>query len=929
MRILDVLPSRKSGIFLSVVSGLIAMGAMPQAIAQDEEVVDEVVVTGSYIKRRIQSDSSSPISILGSEHFGEIGAKSVPDIVNSLTVNSGAQIHTNSFVQERSAGSTNINLRGLGVSSTLVLLNGNRTTLGPDVDQDGHQSVNLSALVPMIAVDRVEILKDGASSLYGSDAVAGVVNFITRDSFDGLEFTGTFSENVYDSQLIDFGVIFGAGSERGHVMAAVNYMTIDGVPNGHPLVRENYASHHTSNTGYANPSNIINFFGPPSPARINMYDPQCGAISADRPEGLVYIRGICRMNYGYYGDLIVEEERLQIYSSGSYNMTDNFEVFGEVGIANNEVIYGTVPTQPAINTVYVPENHPDIQIFNATAFFPGDPTPFTTAGVPLTALVGPNYEVQPIVKWWGRPLGAGTDTPTSKTTRPVDQWRTRLGVRGDINENWDYEVGYSWSSSQSADSRQSIVKHEFQEALYGRGGPNNDEWYYFAMDSQDLNSQEVMDQVLGVYSFETEATQKVIDARVTTNNLFDMGGGSAGAAFGVQFRKDTLAYDYNNQAEKLQFIFFIGGDDFLIESETEAAFVELALPFTEDITVNLSARYEDLGTDDTVDPKVALLWQPTENWSLRASWGTAFRTPPVFGSEGAKVYAAGAGFGSAFLSITEHNPNTPLVPQESTTINVGATFTSDNGITASVDYFNFDYDNFIAGEASTAVLGSCLDVIAAWEVANPGMTPDRNALCPQVEWNADVVISVTRYISNAKFLTTDGIDLSFSWAIDTDSVGTFTPFFESTYLLSYEVGDPTLGTTIDGLGVRNFGNIGSSNTELKANAGLRWHMGNHAANIFVRYTDDYLSDQAFVDNGGSLSDPADFLPIDSMTTVDIQYSLQLPNIFGAAEGSGALTIGARNVTDETASLVGSAGGFDERMHDPRGREVYLGVTLGF
>ena len=132
--------------------------------------------------------STWTIATVGREDMTNMGATSLADIVNNLTENNGAQIYSDSFEQARSAGTANINLRGLGVTSTLVLLNGRRQTLTPAVTENGDQFVDLNTLVPLIAVERVEILKDGASALYGSDAVAGVVNFITRSGFTGFEY---------------------------------------------------------------------------------------------------------------------------------------------------------------------------------------------------------------------------------------------------------------------------------------------------------------------------------------------------------------------------------------------------------------------------------------------------------------------------------------------------------------------------------------------------------------------------------------------------------------------------------------------------------------------------------------------------------------------------------------------------------------------
>ena len=130
------LPSIKSGIFLSTFATLLAVAGMPLAVAQDadDEEIENIIVTGSYIKRA-QSDMASPIQIIDSDMIADIGARTLPDLINTLTINTGAQIYANHLDQGRNAGTTNINLRGLGESSTLVLLNSTRNTLTPAVNR--------------------------------------------------------------------------------------------------------------------------------------------------------------------------------------------------------------------------------------------------------------------------------------------------------------------------------------------------------------------------------------------------------------------------------------------------------------------------------------------------------------------------------------------------------------------------------------------------------------------------------------------------------------------------------------------------------------------------------------------------------------------------------------------------------------------------
>ena len=146
---------------------------------------EEVIVTGSYIKGS-PTDGASPVEIYDRNVIESIGAINVADITANTAVNSGSENNADSFTSGATQGRTNVNLRGLGLSSTLVLIDGRRVTFSGAVANDGSVFVDTSQ-IPTIALERVEILKEGAAAVYGSDAIAGVVNYIFRRDFTGFE----------------------------------------------------------------------------------------------------------------------------------------------------------------------------------------------------------------------------------------------------------------------------------------------------------------------------------------------------------------------------------------------------------------------------------------------------------------------------------------------------------------------------------------------------------------------------------------------------------------------------------------------------------------------------------------------------------------------------------------------------------------------
>ena len=143
-----------------------------EANVEKKEDIEMIMVTGSFVRRSENFESPSPLSVVDSVAIDALGAKNIADITQTLTINTGAENNPDAFTQNATAGTSNINLRGLGVASTLVLLNNKRQVVTAQPTNNGLNFVDTSSLVPMIAIDRVEIIKDGASALYGSDAVA-------------------------------------------------------------------------------------------------------------------------------------------------------------------------------------------------------------------------------------------------------------------------------------------------------------------------------------------------------------------------------------------------------------------------------------------------------------------------------------------------------------------------------------------------------------------------------------------------------------------------------------------------------------------------------------------------------------------------------------------------------------------------------------
>ena len=890
---------------------LLTVGVLPAQAQQtgndEDDYIEEVIVTGSYIRKTSQFDSPSPIETVDAGQLEAIGAKNIADVIQTLTINTGSQNNPDAFTQNSTTGTSNFNLRGLGVSSTLVLLNGKRQVLTGLPTNEGLNFVDTSSLVPLIAVDNIEILKDGAAALYGSDAVAGVVNFKTRDNFEGLEITGDyqFVSDEGDQSEYVLQALFGAQGDRSSVIAAISYT--DRSPLSTLEKRLSRPQDDTSNLG--NPGS---YFFPAGPlVGLPIIDPTgCSSVGGFEtllaPPGTVpgLNIGLCGFDFGDYFNLVPDETRLNGFARGAYQLTDTIEANMEIGFARNRVIRGNSPTFPNLLFPSVPASNPG--------------NPFGTT-----------------VNFFGRAIGNGGEV--SPSINELDTWRFAGGLEGEFANGWYWEASYVGAKNESVNSTADTLGQEFQDALNGFGGtrcngptnpavlPGVGDCSYFNPFATSLlgvlpNSQDTINSFTARQVLDTTSELQTVQG-VISGELFEMPAGMASIAIGGQYRKEELQHDYNSLANADRFAFVIGNPDFNADRDVNAAFVELGLPLADTFDLQLAVRYEDYGgaIGSTTDPKIAGIFRPTDTFTARASYSTAFRAPSLFqsfgGSTSLNQISDPLNPGLNFAAVrSSANPN--LTPEESDAYNIGASFEPVDGLVLDLDYWSFEFTDVIIQENFQAVLNAFPnDPNRVVRVAGPGSP----------------VTQIKVGFVNASEVKTSGVDFSVAYDWDTD-VGLFRPFVEGTYVLEYDLQDPQAGS-VDGAGNRNFTNFGTSTPELRFNAGIGWVSGAHTANLFARYISAYDDDQNCADDslpsGGSCgAGTGGFFEIDSFTTIDAQYSLDTAILLNR-EVAPLITVGVINAAGEEPPQVYTNGGFDSKVHDPRGRMFYVRVKQTF
>jgi iron complex outermembrane recepter protein len=879
---------------------ILVAGIPLTAFSQDEAdaVVEEVLVTGSRIKRDSTFDYLAPVEVVSRDDISKMGVPTIADMVKNLTINTGSNFNNDFSTQRQTVGTAQVNLRGIGLSSTLVLVNGRRTTVTSTSNDQGDTFVDINQF-PLLMIDRIEVLKDGAAAIYGSDAVAGVFNMITRSDWEGFEIESSYQTTTEGSQD-DFTVslAFGAGNEDYHVNAYYTYFD-RGDLNG--IERDFFPAFPASSTntsGFGHVPTLIFSRGSPTTGPYAgtgitgfALDPDCGVQNSIPAPFAGGIAGFCRTDFSPSFGLVADEERHTGFTEATAKLSDKVTAFGEASFARNRATDFQASPPPVINeAILVLDSHPanphgvDLVYFGRVAETTRDPRPATN-----------------------------------------DSLRLVGGLEFEFNDTWSGEAAYSYSqhdfSISNADTLLDRLTFPSGDADIPRAIRNDFNPFGTRFTVGPLNTAAVLEDIIGTVRTDAESSLVTADISVS-GKAFDLPAGSVGVAFGGQFREDSLAIDLDANINR-NLLGFEGGsaDTPEVERDVSALFVEASLPISENLELQLAVRYEDYegAVGDTTDPKVAILWQATDTVSVRGSFGTSFRAPSLYQtnvggqtirpvafdpfnnnpSSNCDVSAAGIIFPS---SVAVGNPD--MQPEDAESFNAGAVFRPTDALNVSVDYWSFDIEDIIIKDSLQQTLNNdCLD---------DGIAND-----PRVHRGPGGVIrSVDVAFGNAASLQTSGVDFAVDYDLGSIGSSEFDIGLRGTVISEYEFQQVAGGPTVDGKGSRNFTNPFTSAPEWRVNANLDWTKGDHSAGAIVRYISSYDDD-----NGGGAS-------IDSYTTLDLQYNYFTGRLFENSKGT-TISLGILNAFDEDPPFAVGVQGFDSKVHDPRGRMIYIRARQSF
>jgi len=637
-------------------AGLSAALAAPAAMSQASE---EIVVTGSRIPRSQDFEGPSPILTVDREAIENSGFQNLQQLLEKLPVNGNGAFSTRGNNQDSTAnGAASISLRGLGADATLVLVNGRRVAISSFAESVTTNFVDINT-IPVSAIERVEVLKDGASALYGTDAVAGVINIVLRQDFEGMEVAAGYGDVTSGSAAeTTASAMWGSGDEDSNVTMVIDYFKNQTLFNSErgPLGSADQSSRggldQRSSRGF--PGRF--FVGAGQTITI---DPGCPADRVADPT--------CVYDYGPWNLLVPESERTGLLLTGHQGLGGSgVEFFTEIAVQHNKSIAQGAPTPLDEGAGLTLNNHPN--------------DPFGGQAVGISRF---------------RTVDAGARRWNIET----DNLRGVLGLRGDYRD-WNWEVAAQRArseSTQTGDRSDGWVRTDFLQQQLDLGAYNPF--------GGTFNSQDVIDAITTSLVRQGESNLTMADASVS-GSLFEMGAGDLMMAAGVDYREEDISDVPDDQFQR-GLIYGTESVSAAAKRDSWSAFVEFSVPLLQSLEMQVAGRYDDYSDfGSTFNPKLAFRWAPIDSLAFRASYGEGFRAPSLaqiglgpsqeseffqdtFGCADNPAYCAN----TDFLIIFGGNPD--LEAEESENFNIGVVWQPTTATNVSLDFWDIEQDNKI------------------------------------------------------------------------------------------------------------------------------------------------------------------------------------------------------------------------------------------
>ncbi|RCU50839.1 TonB-dependent receptor [Corallincola holothuriorum] len=745
------------------------------AFADDStaEDVERIEITGSRIKRA-DMESASPVQLISAEDIAAGSYTSVEQVLQQSTASAG--MATGASSNNGGVGAARVDMRGMGVQRTLVLVNGRRmVNSGTGADA----AVDLNT-IPLAMIERIEVLKDGASAVYGSDAIAGVVNIITKKNFEGLELSGTYGgSSEGDANTGDISLLMGGSSDRGNFVVGASY-----VDRGDAWQSDRGWSD-CALDGSTSPSCIPGSSTIPGGA-INPGD---GWKQRDPNTG-EWVAQTDSFDYVPYSYLYTPQERVSVFGNGSYELNDDLTAFTEFLYTKR-----TSDQQMA-------------------------PSPVTGVTFSEDALGNP-YDSAVSYKRRMTEAGAREFEQITDTTRIV------TGLQGylDLGSGYDWDLSYTWGRNDATSKVHNLINNKkMMETAYadtcGQNGVPCQDW--FAPEGEI--SQETLDYVTYTDQSTGGNEMNVVNFNLS-GDAFELPTGTVGFAAGLEYREEKGWYQPDSvtvagESSQSQQDATSGSYD------TTSAYAEFAIPllsdmrFADDVSLEAAVRwfdYSTFGSDNTW--KLGLTWKVDDEWMLRGVRSTAFRAPSVDelygGNVGSFDYVTDpcSGYGALDPSSSTYQmchseigdtnyqfndfqiestwlSDDDLQPETADTWTFGVVYSPDyiDNLSLTIDYYKIEIDDAIVRIDSQQYLDACYGGNAQ---ACDTLNISRDSLTGEIS-------NVDRPLTNVGYQNTSGIDSNIQYGFEGFGID-WSANLDSTYLIEFEEDGNDYAGTISGM----------------------------------------------------------------------------------------------------------------------------------
>jgi iron complex outermembrane receptor protein len=883
----------RKAIAIGVRAALLGSGVygalVPDLVLAQGTPAEEITVTGTRV--RGSEPVGTSVMVMDRSKMADAGQVSIDRMLKDIPQNFDLGVSENS--RNTSGGSGNIvygntvNLRGIGPYATLIMI-------------DGHRAINNSrsldpSVLPTLGVERIEVMADGSSAIYGSDAIAGVVNLIPRRNLDGVEALvryGMAGEGDYTERQM--GVAFGREFDNGQLMFAYEHVERDNL-NGND--RDFFRSDQRADGGKDYRVTRCN----PGTLRIGTttYAIPVGGLTAANA-GTLVAGSSNRCDELVGQDLFPNQEYDSFNSTASYNLSDSITLLADGFFSKRS--FDRLPAF-ASATLTVPQTN---------AFF-----------VRPAGFTGSSYQVD---------YSFINDLPRDLNQGFARNWQVSPGVRIDLPRDWQLDGVLSYGRNHDSSDTLLGVNNTALNAALASADPNA------AFDPYGLGrTAQSVRTTIGNQIFLAPTKNKFVGYELRVNgSLMELPGGDLGLAAGYE-RQDQdveLGSARGNPGTPMTWRYF--------DRQIDSAYAELLLPLVgaanarngiQRLDVTAAVRYDDYSdVGDTTNSKFGLSWKPVDALKLRASYGTSFRAPlitQIYGNSNAlfgQSYQNPAG-GAPLAGFALSGPNLNLGPEEATTRSIGADWDVSPNLGFGFTMFDIEYDNqvetylanlsIMSRESEFAGTGIILRGTAAAnrvvQLLSEGIGLARGSF-PGGNPN-NVTLFVDGRNNNLGKSRTKGIDFQMDYQLETAGLGVFGFNLNSTYLTDYDLAISATAPLVDKL------DLIFNPLKFKARASVNWDYEDWHSMLGVTYVGSYTND-AIVPRES----------VSSYTPVDLRVTYSVPPA-SAFNLLGGMIIGieARNLFDEDppyvnlAPSINGSGGYDATATNPIGR--LLALTL--